>query len=157
MMASTWGSARAALLVGLVAIVGCAPAVEVGAGAGELRAGRIETPDGRVRAYHVYLPRGYADGKPWPTVLVFHGGGGDAAFAVSGSFTPEAADAAGVIAVYPQGFGPGLAAKHRAGSIDASTRRVRPRRRYNACAAHSPHAATRYTLGRSMRNVMGAL
>lgn len=87
-----------------LAAVACGPDAELGAAAGEFHSHELRTPDGRTRRYLVYVPE--VRELPTPVLLVFHGGGGNAEQATRGAFTPEAADAAGLVAVYPQGIGP---------------------------------------------------
>lgn len=63
------------------------------------------TVGGLERSYEIHLPNGRAPSQPAPLVLVFHGGGGDAANAARMSGMDAKADAEGFIAVYPNGTG----------------------------------------------------
>lgn len=63
----------------------------------------LTTPDGRARSYLLHLPP-QADG-PLPVVLVFHGGGGDAAGARATLGLDDDADRLGFAVVYPEGTG----------------------------------------------------
>lgn len=103
-----WTAVAAALAAALAAAA-CGPGAPTG-GAGEFHAYHLDTPDGRTRSYQVYVPPGLA--QPSPVLLVFHGGGGSAEQATRGAFTPEAADAAGFVAVYPEGIGPTRLGRH---------------------------------------------
>src|ERR1700693_5804479 len=58
------------------------------------------------RTYGVHLPNGRAPDQPAPLVVVFHGGGGNAANAARMSGMDAKADKEGFIAVYPNGTGP---------------------------------------------------
>ncbi|HSU17478.1 alpha/beta hydrolase family esterase [Longimicrobium sp.] len=60
---------------------------------------------GRGRSYLVDLPPQYDGRHPLPLVLMFHGGGGDAAGARRQTGLSEVARGAGFIAVYPNGTG----------------------------------------------------
>jgi polyhydroxybutyrate depolymerase len=97
------GSAVRAIAIGALCLLACVPEPGPAVGAGELHSHEIETADGRTRHYLVYVPPRLA--APSPVLLVFHGGGGNAAQATRGAFTPRAADAAGLLAVYPEGIG----------------------------------------------------
>ena len=57
------------------------------------------------RSYAIHLPNGRAPTQPVPLVLVFHGGGGNAANAARMSGMDAKADKEGFIAVYPNGTG----------------------------------------------------
>ena len=57
------------------------------------------------RSYAIHLPNGRAPTQPAPLVLVFHGGGGNAANAARMSGMDAKADKEGFIAVYPNGTG----------------------------------------------------
>lgn len=65
------------------------------------------TVDGIERSWILHLPPGHevTIGKRWPVVLVFHGGGGNARSIMMMSGMNNKADAAGFIAVYPNGTG----------------------------------------------------
>jgi polyhydroxybutyrate depolymerase len=60
---------------------------------------------GRDRSYLVDLPPRYDGRRPLPLVLMFHGGGGDAAGARRQTGLSEVGRSAGFIAVYPNGTG----------------------------------------------------
>ena len=60
---------------------------------------------GAARSYIVHLPGGRVPAEPAPLVLVFHGGGGNAANAARMSGMDAKADREGFIAVYPNGTG----------------------------------------------------
>jgi polyhydroxybutyrate depolymerase len=64
------------------------------------------TVGGVSRDYELHLPNGRAPSEPAPLVLVFHGGGGNAANATRMSGMNERADAEGFIVAYPNGSGP---------------------------------------------------
>jgi polyhydroxybutyrate depolymerase len=57
------------------------------------------------RTYLVHIPRSYDASKPFPAVLIFHGGGSNAEQMVKFCGLNETADKAGFIAVYPSGTG----------------------------------------------------
>jgi len=61
--------------------------------------------DQRSRTYLVHIPPSYDGAKPWPVVLVFHGGATDAEIMVRFCGLNEKADEAGFIVVYPNGTG----------------------------------------------------
>jgi polyhydroxybutyrate depolymerase len=61
---------------------------------------------GTSRGYVIHLPHGRAPERPAPMVMVFHGGGGNAANAARMSGMDAKADQEGFIAVYPNGTGP---------------------------------------------------
>jgi polyhydroxybutyrate depolymerase len=63
--------------------------------------------DGRERTYLVHVPPNHDPEKPVPVVLVFHGAAMNAPMMVQFSGMSEKADAAGFIAVYPNGTGLG--------------------------------------------------
>jgi polyhydroxybutyrate depolymerase len=67
--------------------------------------GSIVTADGRTRSYILHIPAGFPAGKPYPLVLVFHGGLGTGARAEKGTNFSAKADAKGFIVVYPDGIG----------------------------------------------------
>lgn len=60
---------------------------------------------GRERTALIHVPPGYDKKKPMPLVLVFHGGGGNAANAVRMTRMDEPADKLGILVVYPNGTG----------------------------------------------------
>ena len=64
------------------------------------------TVGGAPRDYELHLPKGKAPAEPAPLVLVFHGGGGNAANAMRMSGMNAKADAEGFIVAYPDGSGP---------------------------------------------------
>ena len=57
------------------------------------------------REYIVHVPPSYDGKKPFPVVLVFHGGGSNAQQMIRFCGLSEKADQAGFLAVYPQGTG----------------------------------------------------
>lgn len=61
--------------------------------------------DKRTRNYIVHVPAAYDGTKPVPVVLVFHGGGSNAAQMVEFCGMNDMADKEGFIAVYPSGTG----------------------------------------------------
>jgi polyhydroxybutyrate depolymerase len=67
---------------------------------------RMITDGATTRTYAVHLPNGRAPNQPTPLVVVFHGGGGNAAGAARMSGMDAKADKEGFIAVYPNGTGP---------------------------------------------------
>ena len=89
----------------LLATGGLMSSQEAGAheapGAGEIAISH----QGRQRSAHVYVPPAYTSAKPAPLVLVFHGGGGDAANAERTVQMQRLADLHGLIVVYPNGTG----------------------------------------------------
>ena len=60
---------------------------------------------GATRTYRIHLPEGRAPDRPAPLVVVFHGGGGNAANAARMSGMDAKADRERFIAVYPNGTG----------------------------------------------------
>ena len=70
---------------------------------------RSLTVDDRKRTYLVHVPKSYDGSKPFPVVLVYHGGGSNAEQMVRFCGLNEKADQAGFIAVYPNGTGRGSA------------------------------------------------
>ncbi|HEX8906030.1 MAG TPA: PHB depolymerase family esterase [Longimicrobiaceae bacterium] len=91
----------AALLLAGIAIAGCGR-VDAQPGNPLERTIRV---DGRQRSYLVDLPPGYDGRRALPLVLVFHGGGGNAAQVRAQTGFGELARTAGFIAVYPDGTG----------------------------------------------------
>lgn len=65
---------------------------------------RIEV-DGQTRSYYVHVPRGIDAEQPLPVVLVLHGGGMNARWAMSFTGLNTTANAQKFIAVYPNGTG----------------------------------------------------
>ncbi len=61
--------------------------------------------DGRTRTYHLHIPPGYDAASAVPLVVVLHGGGGTGLGVERQSGMSAKADAAGFIAVYPDGTG----------------------------------------------------
>jgi polyhydroxybutyrate depolymerase len=61
--------------------------------------------NGTARSYRVHVPAPLDRGKPAPLVLVFHGGGGNAANAARMSGMDAKADREGFIVAYPNGTG----------------------------------------------------
>jgi polyhydroxybutyrate depolymerase len=59
----------------------------------------------RKRTYLVHIPKSYDGKKPYPVVLVYHGGGSNAEQMVRFCGLNETADKASFIAVYPSGTG----------------------------------------------------
>ncbi len=57
------------------------------------------------RSYTVHVPRGHDPKKPTPVVLVFHGAGSNARQTIRLTGLSDKADAAGFLAVYPEGTG----------------------------------------------------
>jgi polyhydroxybutyrate depolymerase len=66
---------------------------------------RSLTVGGLARTYVVHLPNGQRPTAPVPLVVVFHGGGGNAANAARMTGMDAKADREGFIAVYPDGTG----------------------------------------------------
>jgi polyhydroxybutyrate depolymerase len=64
------------------------------------------TAGGLTRSYRIHFPNGRVPAQPAPLVVVFHGGGGNAANAARMSAMDAKADREGFIAVYPNGTGP---------------------------------------------------
>src|SRR5689334_1544642 len=60
---------------------------------------------GRQRNYLVHAPPSHDAKKPMPVVLIFHGGGTNAAQMVHFCGLSDKADEAGFLAVYPNGTG----------------------------------------------------
>lgn len=63
------------------------------------------TIDGRDRSYRIHVPASYDGTKPFPVVLVFHGGGSNAEHWEDYCGMSEKADSAGFLAAYPNGTG----------------------------------------------------
>jgi polyhydroxybutyrate depolymerase len=61
--------------------------------------------DKRPRTYIVHVPKSYDGSKPYPVVLVFHGGGSNAEGMVKFCGLNETADKHGFVVVYPNGTG----------------------------------------------------
>jgi polyhydroxybutyrate depolymerase len=61
---------------------------------------------GRKRTYQVHVPRSYDAKKPAPVVLIFHGAGTNGPIMSLFCGLDAKADAAGFLAVYPNGTGP---------------------------------------------------
>lgn len=84
------------------------------------------THDGLERAYLVHLPPSYRKGTPMPVVFAFHGGGGDMQLQAGAHYgLTEKADAAGFMAVFPNGYSKlpsGKLATWNAGSCCAQAR-----------------------------------
>lgn len=89
-----------ALLLVPVFLVG-APDDALGAGDHS----RSLTVGGLTRTYLVHVPPSYSGTKPYPVVLVYHGGGSNARPMVRFCGLNEKADRAGFLAVYPNGTG----------------------------------------------------
>ncbi|MCE9527288.1 MAG: prolyl oligopeptidase family serine peptidase [Planctomycetales bacterium] len=86
----------------------CLVAAMIGADADTLKPGdfrRTVMSGGIERNYLVHVPPGYDGKKPMPVVLIFHGGGSNAAMTVRYTGLNEKGDAAGFLAVYPNGTG----------------------------------------------------
>ena len=66
---------------------------------------RVIDAGGSARSYRIHLPNGREPAEPVPLVIVFHGGGGNAANAARMSGMDAKADREGFIAVYPNGTG----------------------------------------------------
>jgi polyhydroxybutyrate depolymerase len=95
------------VMVGILAIVALLAGVAL---RGEARQGQRSFEghlrvDGRDRGYLVDLPPQYDGRRALPLVLVFHGGGGNAAQVRTQTGFSELARTAGFIAVYPNGSG----------------------------------------------------
>jgi polyhydroxybutyrate depolymerase len=63
--------------------------------------------DRRTRSYLVHVPASYDGSKPYPVVLIFHGGASNAQQMVRFCGLNDQADQAGFLAVYPRGAGSG--------------------------------------------------
>lgn len=59
--------------------------------------------DGTQRAYVIHVPEDYTPAQRWPVVVMFHGGGGDAAAAIRSTGWDREAEDEGFLAVFPQG------------------------------------------------------
>jgi len=68
-------------------------------------AGSLQTPDGRTRTYHVYVPTSLPADTPVPLLLALHGGGGWGQQFEKNSGYDGLAEANGFIVVYPDGIG----------------------------------------------------
>jgi polyhydroxybutyrate depolymerase len=66
---------------------------------------RSLTVDDRKRTYLVHVPKAYDGSKPFPVVLIYHGGASNAEQMVRFCGLNETADKAGFLAVYPNGTG----------------------------------------------------
>ena len=73
--------------------------------------------DDRSRSYVVHIPKDYEADQPTPVVVVFHGGGTNAAIMVPFCGMNEKADEAGFVAVYPNGTGLGPFQTFNAGGL----------------------------------------
>jgi polyhydroxybutyrate depolymerase len=82
--------------------------------------------DGRQRSCLLHVPPAYSPDEPAPVVLVLHGAGTNAAIMVPFCGMNQQADAAGFIAVYPDGTGTGIFQTFNAGG------------RHDAAAADKP-------------------
>ncbi len=71
--------------------------------AGDAVAGEIDTPDGRVRSYHLYVPSGLGD-EPVPLLVALHGGLGSGPQFEQDSGFDRLAEANGFVVVYPDGI-----------------------------------------------------
>ncbi len=96
-------------VVGL-ALLACAaaPAPPVNSGAPQLAPGNYQfvlRHSGRDRTYRVHVPRAALGGQPLPAVILFHGGGGNAAAAERELHLDDTADREGFLALYPNGTG----------------------------------------------------
>lgn len=58
------------------------------------------------RRYVVHVPPGHDRDRPWPVVIMFHGGGGTARGAMWETGLAEKADREGFLAVFPEGTSP---------------------------------------------------
>jgi polyhydroxybutyrate depolymerase len=90
-----------------VASTGCGKpsAVTPGTTAEQTMAVDPATDEGyRTRTYWIHVPRGYDPGRPIPLVLAFHGGGGTAVGAESGTGFSPFGDRHSFLVVYPQGL-----------------------------------------------------
>ena len=58
------------------------------------------------RRYLLHVPPTYTPAKKWPLVVMFHGGGGTAKFAMRETGWAEKADKEGFLAVFPEGTSP---------------------------------------------------
>jgi polyhydroxybutyrate depolymerase len=61
--------------------------------------------DGRERSYVLHVPPAFVYRKPLPLVVVLHGGGGNAQYAMEMTNMSAKADQAGFLVVYPNGTG----------------------------------------------------
>jgi len=93
-----------------IARVACALLAAVVTGAGAATIERTLVVGKQERSYEVDVPARAAPPGGWPVVLVFHGGGGNAASVRTQSGMSELGAAEGFVAVYPQGSG-GIAGK----------------------------------------------
>jgi polyhydroxybutyrate depolymerase len=66
---------------------------------------RTLTFGGLERTYFLHIPKSHDSAKPYPVVLVFHGGGSNAKQWISYCGLNETADRNGFVAVYPNGTG----------------------------------------------------
>jgi polyhydroxybutyrate depolymerase len=84
---------------------------------------RMLEVDDRQRSYTVHVPPGYDAETPTPVVLVLHGAGMNAQLMIRMCGMHRKSDAAGFIAVYPNGTGPGnLFLTFNAGGVDGGGR-----------------------------------
>lgn len=61
--------------------------------------------DSKERAYLVHIPASYRSGTPTPVVFAFHGGGGDMRLQAGDHYAlVDAAERAGFIAIFPNGY-----------------------------------------------------
>ena len=81
--------------------------VALAAAAGACLAGKMDGSiihEGRNREYHLHVPASYDGTKPFPLVIVLHGGGGNARQIERFTGFSKLADREGFLAVYPQGI-----------------------------------------------------
>jgi len=93
-----------------IARAACAVLVAVACAAAATTVERTLAVAGRDRSYEVDVPAQAPPPGGWPVVLVFHGGGGNAASVRMQSRMSAKGAAEGFVAVYPQGSG-GIAGK----------------------------------------------
>ncbi|GAB4146817.1 MAG: hypothetical protein Fur0037_14910 [Planctomycetota bacterium] len=62
--------------------------------------------EGLERRYLVHVPHAYTPARPWPVVIMFHGGGGTASQAIRETRWARKADEEGFLAVFPEGTAP---------------------------------------------------
>ena len=85
-------------------VPGVAPAVTPTAA---MQDGKIHTPDGRNRSYHLYVPTSLPTGQPVPLLVAMHGGFGSGPQYAENSNFAGLAEANQFIVVFPDGVGVG--------------------------------------------------
>nr|HET7859210.1 PHB depolymerase family esterase [Caldimonas sp.] len=99
-------------MIASIARIACAALVACATAAAAATVERTPVVGKQERSYDVDVPAGAPPQRGWPVVVVFHGGGGNAASVRTQSRMSALGAAEGFVAVYPQGSG-GIAGKLR--------------------------------------------